>query len=476
MYRFRSIDNLIGKYQELENQEIYFATPEQLNDPMEGFRDIFWQGDHIVWKNFLKHYLMCLEYVTQITIFDEDKKIVDSSYIPVFDTESKLMTGKYKQIFNNTKVRFFSDECICELPNLLAGRKFPIRRNELLLYLKLIHPCAVNIILSILESYGFINRINKFELKGLKKDTFLNFFNSVDKAEDTTLKKYNKDLESVFEVDNTILMQIRLMLQYNNKDKNMYTNQVFLMNEFPEAYLSRIEDIVYPRWYVTCFMSRCDNSSVWGHYGNNHKGVCLKFKVKEQNGLKSIRLKKTVGYSFSKGKLIKEVEEYVDQPLKKVNYIDRFVEIDFFRSLGNLPVPQINSQWYEGENGEFSECKKDMNDSMGNWRKSYWKKFEDSISTKSRDWKYENEYRLIINNSFFNYGNKDNRKLKYDFNDLDGIIFGIKTSSTDKLKIIEIIEKKCRLYGRNNFNFYQARYCKENGRIEPIKLSLLQFQ
>lgn len=39
LYRFRGADALLDKYQELENQTIYFASPDELNDPMEGFRD-----------------------------------------------------------------------------------------------------------------------------------------------------------------------------------------------------------------------------------------------------------------------------------------------------------------------------------------------------------------------------------------------------------------------------------------------------
>ena len=63
MYRFRKIENLLGKREELENQEIYFSDIASLNDPMEGFRECFWSGDLIVWKNLLRHYLLCLEHV-----------------------------------------------------------------------------------------------------------------------------------------------------------------------------------------------------------------------------------------------------------------------------------------------------------------------------------------------------------------------------------------------------------------------------
>ena len=55
VYRFRSMEYLLGdKYQELERKTIYFASPDQLNDPMEGFRDIVWSGDKIVWTNFFQ--------------------------------------------------------------------------------------------------------------------------------------------------------------------------------------------------------------------------------------------------------------------------------------------------------------------------------------------------------------------------------------------------------------------------------------
>ncbi|WP_237522512.1 hypothetical protein, partial [Bacillus cereus] len=63
MYRFRSIQSLLGQYKELENQEIYFANVESLNDPLEGKREYFWSGDNIVWTNLYKQYINCLVHV-----------------------------------------------------------------------------------------------------------------------------------------------------------------------------------------------------------------------------------------------------------------------------------------------------------------------------------------------------------------------------------------------------------------------------
>lgn len=35
IYRFRTINSLLGEHQELEKQSIYFAKKEELNDPIE---------------------------------------------------------------------------------------------------------------------------------------------------------------------------------------------------------------------------------------------------------------------------------------------------------------------------------------------------------------------------------------------------------------------------------------------------------
>jgi hypothetical protein len=60
-YRYRPIKAVLDEFHEMENQEIYFSTPDELNDPMEGFKDLFWG---VATKSFgvisLKHYILCV--------------------------------------------------------------------------------------------------------------------------------------------------------------------------------------------------------------------------------------------------------------------------------------------------------------------------------------------------------------------------------------------------------------------------------
>jgi hypothetical protein len=47
LYRYRPIERVPDGNHELENQEIYFSAVNELNDPMEGFKDLFWLGDRL---------------------------------------------------------------------------------------------------------------------------------------------------------------------------------------------------------------------------------------------------------------------------------------------------------------------------------------------------------------------------------------------------------------------------------------------
>lgn len=60
LYRFRSMKYLLGEYNELEKEEIYFASLNELNDPLEGMLQIIWDGDEISWKGLINNYLFIM--------------------------------------------------------------------------------------------------------------------------------------------------------------------------------------------------------------------------------------------------------------------------------------------------------------------------------------------------------------------------------------------------------------------------------
>lgn len=261
------------------------------------------------------------------------------------------------------------------------------------------------------------------------------------------------------------------MLRYNDDTSTNKENNLFVFSEFPEAYVQELEKIVYPEWYAACFMAECSNSSVWGHYGDNHKGVCLIYNVKLDDDNKSINLNGIHGWGSSG-----PIYNNAPHRFHMIDYEKKYVEVDFFKSLGRLTRPVLNEFWFSNEQGETSSCAEEMNSNEDSWRNRYWENFFHGVTTKLKDWQYEKEYRLIISNMLFDFSDSERRKLKYNFKELQGIIFGIKTSAEDKLKILKIIEKKCLEEKREDFKIYQAYYSPHKGIIDYSEMNLLKFE
>lgn len=93
---------------------------------------------------------------------------------------------------------------------------------------------------------------------------------------------------------------------------------------------------------------------------------------------------------------------------------------------------------------------------------------------KLKEWEYEKEQRLFLSSSLEMYNTQESRKLKYKFEDLEAIIFGMRTSVEDKAKIIKIIKAKCKENNRKDFDFYQAFYSSFSGKMEIKKLCFIK--
>lgn len=125
-YRFRSANNLLDGYSELEKQTIYFAPPEQLNDPMEGYRDIYWSGDLVAWKNLFSHYVFCLERLSSLLLISGEDHKINAEHIPVFGCTDDLPTDSYKKLFRKIKTRFLENKYVSSLILSISKRSTPM--------------------------------------------------------------------------------------------------------------------------------------------------------------------------------------------------------------------------------------------------------------------------------------------------------------------------------------------------------------
>lgn len=278
-----------------------------------------------------------------------------------------------------------------------------------------------------------------------------------------------EEIASFFLFMNSMFQQFKLIAKLNQADAGQFPNLHLLIYDFPEKYLSKLERAIFPPWYSASFLSDYSNSSLWGHYGENHRGVCLKFKTYEDTGSQGLKL--GTEYQYGSSTAIRDLRT---RPLKKINYHNQHPEIDFFRSIGRMTISELKTFWYSDGDNSLSECAAHL-DNEHDWREKYWGNFYESLTVKLNEWKFEQEYRLIIHGDLMDYTDKATRKLKYDFNDLESIIFGIKTTMADKIEIIKIVEGKCKASNRKSFDFQQAYYSKKTGNIKTLKLDLVKF-
>ena len=479
LYRFRSIEYLLRKYNELENQSIYFASPEELNDPLEGVRNIFWQGDKIVWCNFFKQYINCLfrsiinlkicgnveEFELIIPVEERQDKFIKEMSQILSTNSNDLLSDIYNRIFEKNKL----DNFIIELVNT----NHKVRTDEMLIYLRIINSTLFPEIYDALVAHGLEQEYQNPYKKTEPNLLVSNLVDMIQADGDT------EELEKFFEVANQMitdsLLASRLTIcsksQNTTEEYQHLSNVEFFLVDIPNYFLKQLVDrLVYPRWYAACFTRECNNSSVWGHYAAGHKGVCLIFEANEStDGTEPTITLNQLSGSNNKG----EVRSDVPIQIHDINYAAKAGEIDFFRSIGWLPQSTLEECWYSDEEGNFSECGSHLrNNNVDAWKTDYWKVFLRDISVKTRDWNYEKESRMILYEFSYDLSDKKQRTLTYDFNSLKGIIFGISTSNTDKLNIIQAIEKKCQENNRRNFEFFQAYYDHVTGRIQKRNLHL----
>ena len=460
-FKFRSIDSLLGKHRELEEQTIYFASPEELNDPMEGLRDIVWDGDEIVWTNFFKHYVFCLNRSCLVLMINPGKLDVDR--IPILGCWDQMTTSIEQVLFDDIWEKFCNLLHIQEIIEALANTKRKIRYREIVFYLGSI------------QTFGLLDEIQKSYIDHLlisESQTFQSpeelskavgvemLLNAIKQTQEYE----NEDLlDAVYQISEEMYHNIEFTVQYNTRThppEILDGIARMTMLDFPKVYVEQLDRLLWTKWYTACFTESYCNSSVWAKYADGHKGVCLIFEAKEREHSNSLELN----------------NNSITLPFREVHYEDKPGETDFFRTICRMPVSTLRELWYTDQDGRTSECAAHIGSESEEaaWKELYWKNFFRDVTFKTKDWRYEQEYRLVLDDGLGQFNEKDDRALTYNLDSLKGIIFGIRTSREDKVKIREIIEekKKCSENNQTDFKYFQAYYSANDGKIHTREIQL----
>ena len=498
LFRMRSMDALIGKErEELHSQTIYFAKPDELNDPLDGFRSYFWDGDEIVWRNLFRNYLFCLHRTICIVKVIGDNTTIEPKMIPIYeyaDHESKRDEWEMlERICTDVFRKATLDSLISSLNN--TDRK--IYLPELLFYLRAIHYIALPSIQNIHVDSGLSPERERMTIPPRLPSKFLSLPNLIEQVwqakkvsgfnglggvlhATAETQSYEHDISQIlFGTMNRILDSHKFMLSLTTEGSSniLPSNRQLIIWDFPNVYLEELKKLAFPAHSVACFMNDYGNSSLWGHYADKHKGACLMFRGECRSGRAGITLTQATAFSSRRrpedgGIESKETWNPRWMPFYEMSYRESIPSIDFFGSIGVLPKPMLLHNWYTDHKETRSNRSGHLESSTEEkWRASYWDEFVRGATVKTKDWEYESEYRLILHSHIFDLEEKEKRTLTYEFSALTGIIFGIKTSEQDKRRVIEIVNGK-RENRNSDFKFYQAYFDHGNNRIEKQEIEV----
>ena len=438
LYRYRTIESAL---KELDDGSFYFAEPEELNDPIEGYVKIFWQGDAPAWEGLLKNFVCSLFYGLQTHLLmagrfhlaAQENFLNDLPDSGLLSDLHRFDSSPLSKIFEELAEEFLSTEIVREAVNFYGDDEIKCYGRELEFIFRTVIDAALIIC------------VKKFKALGLIRDDFdEKFFDVAYEISFTELKSII-DAERKQKIDapenlNCDVMEsglLALKLNRHSADPRYIFKQHMLCLRFifPRACVDQLKEIMYPKGYVVCFSDTPTNSAMWGNYADNHRGVCFVYETENFGG--------------------REVINFAAKSLavKTIKYSARPIERNFFDALNHLNFLQAED-WLTGCGGVKS-CKLGGGSTVDDYRDDYQEKF----FRKMTDWNHEREYRILLTDSFHRYADKFSRHLRYDLNSLTGIIFGLRTTLDDKLRLLQKISRLGK--SLRDFEIFQAEYDDE---------------
>jgi hypothetical protein len=456
LYRLRSADRALS---EVKDCVLRFASPGTLNDPMEGYVDFHWGGDRILWRNVLKHYLLCLTWTIGECAMLPDETDWTSHRINVRLDPVSLPVG-FQQLFDDVQRNFFAHEAVAQLITLLESHAEGVTSEGVRWYLHMLSHFARDTVERALARCGSsAEPVGVHASLGAIETELLETISQLSKLPRDGADPRLQEL--TFALSNHHTRQAHLALSYNFRDRDPAKRDIFIQSVFVDRYLEcALESFVRPLWYAACFLTDCTNASIWGSYADSHMGVALKFNVRDVKG--------------EPGMVVQEGGPRARHEIafREVKYSATPVSRDFFDSIAQPSAGEIRKFWYTDENGVESPRAKRFDDPK-RWHKEYWDAVLESATTKLPDWKHETEYRLVLIDTVG--APADYKTTTYDFADLAGIVFGARTSLKDRIALIQAVEKQCVSAKRTDFEFSQMVYSRHSKRLVELPLKWIRF-
>lgn len=441
LYHYRSINEY--SLEEIEKGTFYFATHEELNDPIEGYVKVFWQGDKFAWEGLLRNYIYSLAQTILQYLCEHDIHVSPMINMKQFNNVP------LDEILHDLGATFLIDNEIEDLTTFYGQQKIKVNENVVRIILYFVHNKALRLCIS---KYSELNLIPKENADKALEDLARFEIHNLPFGKINENPPDAKSINIISQISTNLLddllelhyMQSRLNDNEISSGAKQFRNWMTILVDFPKLYVHQLKNMIYPESYVVCFSRKNNNSAMWGNYANRHKGICLIYETDENNMIQ-----------------IRGEHNTFKLQAKPILYEGNLIERNFFETFGRLTRAEVKA-WLTGADGSISSSFEAFKDE-DQWRHEYWKTHEIKTYQKLKAWESEQEYRIVLTNTFHDFSTQESRKLQYDPKCLRGIIFGISTPEADKKQIMEKLIYRKDKY--SDFTFYQAEFDNENQTI-----------
>jgi hypothetical protein len=131
IFKLRNTSSLLNGFHELENQELFFASPDELNDPQEGFLNLFWQGDKIVWRNLLRYYIFNLTSCLLKASYSRNERLLSSDLLMFNVNINTGIDPSFRNTYRAIENIVFGISVIDELITYLSESNKKLHQDEL---------------------------------------------------------------------------------------------------------------------------------------------------------------------------------------------------------------------------------------------------------------------------------------------------------------------------------------------------------
>ncbi len=510
LYRYRSIESAV---KELSTSSFYFASKEELNDPLESYVRLYWQGDKSAWEGLLRNYVCSLFRAVEMYLLAADKSTLHSQTALIDIHVFKNLP--IDNILTSVGDTFLEDLGVQWITDFYGGHNLKCGTKELVVVLRAVHALGLKICIETMVEHRLIDDKHGQQVLGtinIQMDSVFEKLklagnewenNPILSADESERRQFFAELENI--VEDSIEQQLIIIDAKRNKERQrkykldvdesaetfLYKNKkdergsqlrnwLSVRINYPKIYVAQLKNMIFPPSYVVCFSENKDDSSMWGNYADNHKGVCLIYDSDELClSTKSVAEKRRTE-SFEFRNLNKENSPdvinvtdktvYRTATVKPVVYGGEVLERNFFETLGELSKKQIEG-WLKGTKNISSIYDLYSHDNK-DWRDEYWSALNKKTNTKHESWAHENEYRINLLDTagvFARPQTTEDRIYEYEPKGLKGVIFGIKTSEFDMKRVLDAIPMECDISNKSDFGIFQAEYNDELQIIEIRK-------